>query len=339
LGAISVSRRTDRADAECGSRGWRIGSHAVDWGVRDHHSRDLHAPVRLAWPFADWRTYENAAVRLLSGEAIYAPEQLSGPYHLTDVLLVGYAYPPASVPLMIPFQGYPLGLAAWIIVNLGALLTALWAVVSRAWPTYRLLVFAFVLVGLAFYLPFKEGILPMTTNIGLAGAVGWVSIGLTPRQAGTIGGVLTIVKVFAGALSLGTAGPKLPAIGSAVVVAGLLVVASLPMVGLDSWFDFGTALTTAVPDCAGANYSIACTLGPSLGFQFASMLGVLVGGTAAMAMLACRQAFLLSVLAAVAIMAPANNLHIHFWIITYVLGVVCLARITVLRRAARVVAA
>ena len=38
-----------------------------------------------------------------------------------------------SVPLLIPFQGYPLGLAAWITVNLGALLTALWAIVSRAW--------------------------------------------------------------------------------------------------------------------------------------------------------------------------------------------------------------
>jgi hypothetical protein len=41
---------------------------------------------------------------------------------------------------------------------------------------------------------------------------------------------------------------------------------------------------------------------------------------------------LLSVLAAVAVMAPANNLHIHYWTIGYVLIVVSLARLTVLAR-------
>lgn len=283
-------------------------------------------------PFVDWRTYANAAGRLLAGDPIYGPEQLTGPYHLTEVLLVGYAYPPASVPLMIPFQGYPFGLAAWITLNLGALLTSLWAIVSRAWPTYRMLAFAIALAGLAMFTPFLAGMIAMTTNIGLAGAVGWVSVGLTSRQAGTLGGLLGVVKVFPGALALATAGGKARALGTALVVAAAVALVTLPIVGPGAWVDFGTALTSAVPDCSGFNVSIACTLGSTLGYGWGSLVGVLVGGLAVLGMLVCRQPFLLSVLAAISVMAPANNLHIHYWTIAYVLMVAGLARFTVLAR-------
>ena len=134
------------------------------------------------------------------------------------MLLIGYAYPPASVPLLIPFQGYPLGLAAWITVNLGALLTALWAIASRAWPTYRLLAFALALAGLAMFPPFLAGMIAMSTNIGLAGAIGWVAVGLTARQAGVLGGVLAILKVFAGALTFGSPDGKAKALATAIAV-------------------------------------------------------------------------------------------------------------------------
>lgn len=291
-------------------------------------------PQVTVWPgpFVDWRTYENAAGRLLAGEPIYATQQLSGPYHLTEVLLVGYAYPPASVPLMIPFQGYPFGLAAWVTVNLGALLTALWAIVSRAWPTYRMLAFALALAGLAMFPPFLAGMIAMSTNIGVAGAVGWVAVGLTARQAGVLGGILAILKVFAGAVTMAALDGKARAVAIALLVAGGLTLVTLPVVGVGSWLDFGTALTGAVPDCSGFNISIACTLGPTLGLGAGSLIGIAVGGLAVLGMLACRQPYLLSVLAAIAVMAPANNVHIHYWTIGYVLVVASLARLTVLVR-------
>lgn len=291
-------------------------------------------PQVTGWPgpFVDWRTYENAAGRLLAGDPIYASQQLTGPYHLTEVLLIGYAYPPASVPLMIPFQGYPFGLAAWITVNLGALLTALWAIVSRAWPTYGLLAFSLALAGLAMFPPFLAGMIAMSTNIGLAGAIGWVAVGLTARQAGVLGGIFGILKVFAAALTFTTLEDKGRALAIALVVAAGLALVTLPFVGFASWLDFATALTGAVPDCSGFNVSIACTLGPTVGLGWGSLVGVVVGGVAVLAMLACRQPYLLSVLAAIAVMAPANNLHIHYWTIGYVLVVVSLARLTVLAR-------
>ena len=292
-------------------------------------------PLVTGWPgpFVDWRTYENAVARLLAGGPIYAPQQLSGPYHLTDMLLVGYAYPPASVPLMIPFQGYPFGLAAWITVNLGALLTALWAIASRAWPAYRLLAFALALAGLAMFPPFLAGMIAMSTNIGLAGAIGWVAVGLTARQAGVAGGVLAVLKVFAGSVTFGSPERKTTAFLTAVAVVAALALVTLPIVGPGSWLDFGTALIGAVPDCSGFNVSIACTLGGTIGLGLGSLVGILVGGLAVAGMLVCRQPYLLSILAAIAVMAPANNLHIHYWTIGYVLVVASLARLTVLARA------
>jgi hypothetical protein len=286
-------------------------------------------------PFVDWRTYENAAIRLLVGAPIYAPQQLAGPYHLTEVLLIGYAYPPASVPLMIPFQGYPFGLAAWMTVNLGALLTALWAIVSRAWPTYRLLAFALALAGLAMFPPFLAGMIAMSTNIGLAGAIGWVAVGLTARQAGVLGGVLGVLKVFAGAVTFASTDGKTRALATAAAVAGAIALVTLPVVGVGSWLDFGSALIRAVPDCSGFNVSIACTLGPAIGLEWGSIVGIVVGGLAVLAMLAVRQPYPLSVLAAIAVMAPANNLHIHYWTIGYVVVVASFARLTELARQRR----
>jgi hypothetical protein len=292
-------------------------------------------PQVTGWPgpFVDWRIYADAADRLLAGDPIYRPEQLTGPYHLTELL--GYAYPPASVPLMIPFRGYPLGLAAWITVDLGLLLTALWAMVSRAWPSYRLFAFAIALAGLAMFPPFLAGLIPMTTNVGLAGAVGWVSVGLSARQAGLLGGLLAIVKVFAGALAAASIEGKARALGTALAVAAALIILTLPMVGPQSWLDFGTALTRAVPDCSEFNVSVACMLGPTLGLGWGSVVGVLVGGLAVIGMLACRQPYLLSLLAGVAVMAPANNLHIHYWTIGYVLVIASFARLTDLARQRR----
>ena len=69
--------------------------------------------------------------RMVSGLGIYAPAQLAGSsYNLTHVVLTGYAYPPASVPFYALVASYPIGLAAWLTLNLGLLLAALWAIIT-----------------------------------------------------------------------------------------------------------------------------------------------------------------------------------------------------------------
>jgi hypothetical protein len=284
-------------------------------------------------PFVDWRTYENAVARLSAGGSIYAPDQLAGPYRLTKMLLVGYAYPPATVPLLVPFVGYPFGLAAWITLNLGLLLTALWTMVSRTWPTRRAAAFSVTLVALALYAPFQDGMIAMNVNIGLAGVIGWVSVGLGDRVAGVLGGVLAIVKVFAGAIALATTGSKVRAVGWAVATAIALALVTLPVVGIQSWSDFLIALTGSVPDCRGFNSSIACQLQPWVGMSVGTLVGIAIGAMAAAGLLMTRQPFLMCVLASVVVMAPANNMHFHYWTIGFVVALAALARLSDLRAA------
>lgn len=270
-------------------------------------------------PFVDWRTYENAFERLMSGGSIYAADQLTGAYRLTDMLLKGYAYPPASVPLFGIFQGYPIGLGAWLTLNLGLLLTALWALVSHGFPRYRVLAYTLAVMGLAILGPFIDGVVAANVNVGLAGIIGWIAVGARARWTGVLGGLGAVVKLFPGATALATSGDKLRSVAIAVAISLSLVLVTLPLVGIGAWVDFVKALTSATPDCTGFNSSIACNLAPSIGYGPGSVVGIAVGGLAALALTVVRQPFMMAGLAAIAVMAPANNLHYHYWTIFYVL--------------------
>ena len=148
--------------------------------------------------FFDWWTYSAAVDRWLAGQPIFAPEQLAGPYHLTGVLYVGYAYPPASVPLFWPFASFPVGLVVFQTLNVGSLLCVLWAMASRWWPRSRVRAFAFLLAGLAAWPPFGDGVQAANVNIGIAAIVGLVALGVSDRAMGPIAGFLAVLKVFAG---------------------------------------------------------------------------------------------------------------------------------------------
>jgi len=276
--------------------------------------------------FVDWRTYEAAFDRLASGASIYAPQQLSGPYHLPDVVLIGYAYPPPSVLLFGLLHSDPFGLIAWLTLNLGLLFTALWAICTRDFGAWRTPAFAFVLAGLITFEPFISGVVAANPNIGLAGVVGWTYIGLGPRRAGIIGALSAILKVFAGAAALAVRERKVLAVGTATVVTIAVTVVTLPIVGIQSWFDFVHALTGAQPECSASNLSIACDLQPWLGAA-GSVAGLTIGTIAAVALAIVRQPLLMAALLTIVIMAPANNLHQHYWIIPYVVVVAAVGTI------------
>jgi hypothetical protein len=283
-------------------------------------------------PFVDWATYVNGVGRLLTGDGIYASAQLAGPYRLTDVLLVGYAYPPASVPLFVPFQGYPLGIAAWITLNLGLLFTGFWRMVSRTWPHRRVTAMCLCLIGLTAFVPFLGGFIALNFNLGLAGLVAWISTGVDWRFAGLAGGLSGVIKVFPAVLALAVPKEKTKSVGLAVGIAAAIALITLPVVGVASWSEFVRALTGATPDCSTSNYSIACVVGPTIGMAAGSIIGIVVGGIAALAMCVVRRPYWLAVLSAVGIMAPANNLHLHYWTIAYVLLIATLAEVTLLQR-------
>ena len=147
----------------------------------------VFAPVGRT--FADWLTYVHAVERVLAGAPLYPPEQSSGPYVLPTVTLFGYAYPPSSVPLFIPFMSYPLGLVAWLTLNVGLLMTGLYAVLGRELGRVRPLGFAFVCWDWHCFAD-RDGVAFGNASVGLAGLLAWCwVIGRGRTSIGVHGGV------------------------------------------------------------------------------------------------------------------------------------------------------
>ena len=275
--------------------------------------------------FADWLTYVHAVERLLAGVPIYPPEQLSGPYVLVGATLIGYAYPPSSVPLFIPFASYPIGLVAWLTLNVGALITGLYAILRHEFGRVRPLEFAIVLFGLAFLRGFAEGVAFGNASVGVAGLLAWcwvIGRGRTP--VGVLAGIGGTIKLVPGAAAFWATRETFPRVLLTVlVVGGALLLLTLPLVGIQSWFDYVKALSYSVPACGlDPPTSIACNLQPFLGVGAAKLAGIalalVAGGFAVLA----RSPLVAFALVVIAWLSPVTDLHYHYLLVVYVLAVV-----------------
>lgn len=279
--------------------------------------------IRLAYPSGDWWTYANAWIRVENGEPLYAPIQLLGPYSLVRASLVGYAYPPASVVLFAPFASYPAGLIAWTTINIGILLTGLWAIVTRSWPAHRIVAFGLTLAVLSLFAPFLDGVRDENISLIFAGGFAWAWVGgpMTVALAGAFG---AITKVSPASILVVLSGKERSrwALAFALVIGMSLV--TLPIVGLGSWFDYVRALGNAVPTCYSGNFSIACALpDPESG----RAVGILVAAAFLVAALPLRSDFGRLCLAAAAYLAATPDLHPHSWTVLIVLAVVGASRL------------
>lgn len=235
-------------------------------------------------PFSDWQHYAMAWNRVIAGGSLYAPEQLTGYFTFPQMLFIGWAYPPAAVVLWAPFASWPAGWIAWTVVNVGLLLTALWAVATRTWPERRVETFALMLLVLSQFNPFIEAAQLGNPDLALAGLLMWAWIG-GPRAAvlaGVVGGLAKIAPV-AMLLYARRFGWRWTAYGvGALVVIGI---ATLPLVGLGSWFDYARSLSLAVAECAPShsdNVAIACQFvdfvaGKQIGLLVAMGMAILAG--------------------------------------------------------------
>lgn len=284
-------------------------------------------PLGRTWD--DWLTYVHAAQRLLSGSAIYAPMQLSGPYALPGATLIGYAYPPSSVPFFIPFMSYPVGLVAWLTLNVGLLLTGLYAIVGRELGRVRPIAFALVLLGLAMLRPFYEGVAIGNASVGVAGLLAWCwVIGRAHSSTGFLAGLGATMKVVPGVLLFWSTPQTFPRVFlAALATAAALFAITLPIVGIQSWVDFATALSYSQPACGVDSIppSVACAIKPIVGVGAAKLAGIalaVVAGGAAVTVRSPLRAFALIVFAW---LAPVTDLHSHYLLVVYVLAVVACA--------------
>jgi hypothetical protein len=279
--------------------------------------------------FADWATYVHAVQRVLSGMSIYPPQQLSGPYVLPNVTLIGYAYPPSSVPLFIPFISYPVGLWAWITLNAGLLITGLYAILGRELGRVRPLEFAVVLLALAVLRGFPEGVAYGNASVGVAGLFAWCwVIGRGGTPIGVLAGLGGTIKLVPGTVMFFSTRDTFLRVLLATVLTGLaLVVITLPLVGIQSWFDYLHALSYSEPAC-GTDFptSLACNLQPFVGIGAAKLAGIAVALLAGSLAVLVRSALISYALIVVAWLAPVTDLHFHYLLVLYVLGVVVGAR-------------
>ncbi len=279
--------------------------------------------------FADWLTYVHAVERMFAGLPIYAPEQLAGQYVLVNVTLYGYAYPPSSVPLFIPFASYPVGLVAWLTVSVGLLITGIIAILKRERGRVRPLELALALLVLGFFPGFADGVAWGNASVGLAGCLAWAwVIGRGRVPVGAFAGLGATIKLVPGAMIFWSTPRSFPRVlAGAAAVAGALFVLTLPLVGLASWTDYVTALSLSEPACGvDVPVSLACVLKSIIGIGPAKLAGVLLALVAGIAAVFVRAPLASFGLVVVAWLAPVTDLHFHYLLVTYVLAVIAGAR-------------
>jgi hypothetical protein len=280
--------------------------------------------------FDDWLTYVHAVERLVSGSSIYSPMQLSGPYALPGATLIGYAYPPSSVPLFVPFMSYPLGLLAWLTLNVGLLITGLYAILGREFGRVRPMEFALVLLGLALIRPFWEGVAIGNASVGVAGILAWCwVIGRSRTPIGFLAGLGATIKVVPGVLVFWSTPRTFPrAVLTALAVGGAFFVVTLPIVGIQSWVDYTTALSYSQPACGVDSFppSVACATQSIVGVGGAKLAGIVLALAAGGAAVVVRSPLVSFGLVVFAWLAPVTDLHSHYLLVVYVLAVtVCAA--------------
>ena len=233
----------------------------------------------------DWVSYSRAAQRFIDGGSIYAPEQLAGPYQMAFVAGFGYVYPPPSILLFVPFLA--LGPTVWAVANAMLFATGLAAMARRDFGPWAGLAFGVALLIAASTAPYLDAMVMGNVNLALAGVFAWAwALGRGSRPIGWLAAAGGLVKLHPFALA-GWTRPREArrTIVSPIIVAAVVVLVTLPLVGIGSWLDYERAVTNARPLCDAGTDAVACRLSPIIG---GLATPVLLGIAAAFVLMAIR---------------------------------------------------
>jgi hypothetical protein len=291
--------------------------------------------------FIDWWVYALASERFLAGESLYLDVQLAGPYSLRE--LTPFVYPPPSAILFLPFASWPVGQVAWIIASLAIFLSGLAAIVHRELGHVTPVVAGCILVALTLFVPLPDGRLlapfldavgTANMNLALAGLLAWTwAAGERLRWLPWMAGVLAILKVFPASLILWAVRrngwrPLLIGLGTAA----LIVVATLPILGIEEWRRFAVALSNAELACDGGRVSLPCLAEPLLGASGAKLAGLATGALLLVSSVLAHGEYRAFALLTLGMMAGIPDLSQHYYLFLYVLIAIALARLIARRR-------
>ncbi len=188
----------------------------------------------------DYQAYVTAAERVLRGQALYDPTvNVAGPFAV-------YLYPPPFAVAFVPFALLPAsaGLWLWIAGCVAITLAAVALLPVRLDVRWWVL----LLAGLDWPVVYAIKLGQIAPFLLLLFALGWRSLG-SDRVVGAVAAVGTLVKLQP-ALLFGWAllTRRVAVIGVGVLVAAVVVVVTLPFVGLGAWTDFvGTIGRVSAP--------------------------------------------------------------------------------------------
>lgn len=225
----------------------------------------------------DWVSYSRAAQRFLDGQSLYSAQQLAGPYEMASVAGLGFVYPPPSILLFVPFLG--LGPTVWAIANATIFATGLAAMARRDFGRFAGLAFGIALLGVGLSTPYLDAMVMGNITLALAGVFAWTwALGRGSRPIGWLAAAGGLIKLHPFALAGWTSpGHARRTIRTAVLVAAVVVLVTLPIVGIASWLDYERAVSNARPLCGYGFDAVACRLVPTLGGLAAPALVALAG--------------------------------------------------------------
>lgn len=257
----------------------------------------------------DWHTYEGARTRALAGEPLYPNYQLTGPFSLADATeQEGFVYSPVTAFLMVPLGvGGP---GVWIGLCLVAFVVGLAAALRRS-PLW-LLVGGPVLIAAQGGL--ETGIRVANVDVMVAGVVPLTVFG----RVAVVNAILGAAKVWAGALLLVEVRERRwRTLAVAIGVAGVLIIASAAVFGVQAWIDWVRTLANARPVCEGTvptfGPSFSCSL--PFGQRIGAAIGWVVAGLLLLGALKVRSKGLAVFLITLAMLAASPDVSDRYWLI------------------------
>ena len=279
-------------------------------------------------PWVDWATYSDALDRLVRGAPIYDARQLSGPYTLPEITTTGYVYPPASLPLFAPFGNQPVGLVAWLTLNVGLLVSGAYAILRRELGDDAVMYLGIAILPVVMWIGCLNGLAAGNVTIGLCGILAWAwAIGRERTPPAAIA-VIAVAKMFPAVLVCWTTPSRfLRSAATATLIAGAWILVTLPFVGVGSWIDFVHAIGNSQPMCSYGP-SVACVLQPALGVSLAKVAALVLTGALSLGAVVVRRDLVAFTMIAVAWITPVSDLSNYsmlplfvVWIVVFAIGV------------------
>jgi hypothetical protein len=279
-------------------------------------------------PWVDWATYSDALQRLLHGGSVFDPRQLTGPYYLPDITTTGYVYPPASLLLFAPFGNQPIGLALWLTLNVGLLVSGVFAILKRELGSDAAMYLGVAILPVVMWIGFLNGLAAGNVTIGLSGVLAWAWAVGRERTAPAAVAVIAVAKMFPAILVCWTTPAKL--IRSALtagLIAGAWILITLPLVGVNSWADFFRAMGNAQPMCSWGP-TVSCVLQPALGVTLAKLAAFALAGALGLGAVFVRSDPIAFTMIALAWIVPVSDLSNYslmplfvVWVVAFAIGV------------------